>query len=1007
VITAFAELEMTVAMQAVAVGTPFEELNLPDMLTAEIRGEDSTAGVAVTWESKTEYDSETEGKYVFTAVLEDGYRLAEDVAAPQITVLVGAALTRLAEPIPVTDMAGLKEAIASYGDAEDDVVIEIGENIEIDQLLTIPANENGKTLTITSAGDEIKTLTRGEEGPLFTLSDENAKLTLEDIIIDGNKEEYSGDIDNQLVYITGGTLTLNDGGVLRNNNSGSGGWGGGVYVSGTKSTLHMKGGNIEGNTAFDGGGVYVTGTGNFIMEGGTIRNNTARSGGGVNVVGGSFTMRESGTISNNRADIGGGVNVYGGSFTMEGGTISNNRAAIGGGVFVDGGSFTMREGGRISDNRADYGGGVNVARGSFTMEGGTISANTADIGGDEVYLTFNGNLKLSGSPNITCTIDPRGDNTLADYIKVTGDLTTDARIVIECADKYLTNGEAVASNGKTSGAITDAEATCFQGQDSFEKELFGFVDSDSGNVAWTHIQLHGTPGISSTTPRFGDTLTVETNKLTFYPEGETAELSYQWNRDGSPITGATAKTYTVAEDDIGKTISVTVTAVKCSGSRTSSQLSMVIKAEGPAAPAVTGSYTGDGTTFTYTVNSIPGAQYSMDGTDWQNSNVFTGFATDSPETTFYARIKETATHEDGAAGNTGAVTFTRLNDRLAPAIDMTCEYVSGNTWTVTITPQTGCEYSFDGITYFGADGANVKTGCASGDTVTGYIRKMETGTHNASPASSQALVLPTPVTSVTVTGTDGADSITTNGGSLQMLADIRPAGALQSVTWSVSGSGAAISSTGLLTATGNGTVTVRATANDGSGVYGEMTVTITNQTSSSNNGSGSSGSGGSSSSGSAASTAAPANIPAGVTVVLTGQPDANGHLTEVITEAMVIDAVSRAAEEANRLGKNPADMSVSFSNGAGGVTGLTVRFDAAALDRLNTTGTAAVAVNTGVFRLRLDRASIRQIGEQTTGMVTVAAKPVTTLSAAWAIRPRRQSFMKQRATGRRRILILQ
>ena len=35
--------------------------------------------------------------------------------------------------------------------------------------------------------------------------------------------------------------------------------------------------------------------------------------------------------------------------------------------------------------------------------------------------------------------------------------------------------------------------------------------------------------------------------------------------------------------------------------------------------------------------------------------------------------------------------------------------------------------------------------------------------------------------------------------------------------------------TGLVTAVSNGTVTARATANDGSGVYGQLTITISNQ----------------------------------------------------------------------------------------------------------------------------------------------------------------------------------
>ena len=89
-----------------------------------------------------------------------------------------------------------------------------------------------------------------------------------------------------------------------------------------------------------------------------------------------------------------------------------------------------------------------------------------------------------------------------------------------------------------------------------------------------------------------------------------------------------------------------------------------------------------------------------------------------------------------------------------------------------------------------------------------------------------------PVTSISVTGQGGASTITTNGGTLQMLANVLPANATNNtVTWSVTpGTGTAtISPTGLLTATANGTVTVTATANDGSGVIGTMTVTISNQ----------------------------------------------------------------------------------------------------------------------------------------------------------------------------------
>ena len=85
------------------------------------------------------------------------------------------------------------------------------------------------------------------------------------------------------------------------------------------------------------------------------------------------------------------------------------------------------------------------------------------------------------------------------------------------------------------------------------------------------------------------------------------------------------------------------------------------------------------------------------------------------------------------------------------------------------------------------------------------------------------------VTSIAVTGFGGATTVA-DGSTLQMLAAILPLNATDStVTWSVvNGSGTAtISVGGLLTATGAGTVTVIATANDASGVTGSIVITVT------------------------------------------------------------------------------------------------------------------------------------------------------------------------------------
>lgn len=88
------------------------------------------------------------------------------------------------------------------------------------------------------------------------------------------------------------------------------------------------------------------------------------------------------------------------------------------------------------------------------------------------------------------------------------------------------------------------------------------------------------------------------------------------------------------------------------------------------------------------------------------------------------------------------------------------------------------------------------------------------------------------VTGITVNSAGNATTISTPQGTLQMSSVIAPANATnQTVTWSVvPGTGtASISTTGLLTATTNGTVTVKATANDGSGIFGTKQIILSNQ----------------------------------------------------------------------------------------------------------------------------------------------------------------------------------
>jgi len=87
------------------------------------------------------------------------------------------------------------------------------------------------------------------------------------------------------------------------------------------------------------------------------------------------------------------------------------------------------------------------------------------------------------------------------------------------------------------------------------------------------------------------------------------------------------------------------------------------------------------------------------------------------------------------------------------------------------------------------------------------------------------------VSGITVTGEGNASTISIFGGTLQMNATIAPANATnKAVTWSVTNESgkASISDNGLLSGEEDGTVTVTATSNDGSGINGTLQITITN-----------------------------------------------------------------------------------------------------------------------------------------------------------------------------------
>lgn len=163
---------------------------------------------------------------------------------------------------------------------------------------------------------------------------------------------------------------------------------------------------------------------------------------------------------------------------------------------------------------------------------------------------------------------------------------------------------------------------------------------------------------------------------------------------------------------------------------------------------------------------------------------------------------------------------------------------SGHAWVIdgydSGTNKYHCNWGY-GVTHNKVDGFKWAT-----DTWDGYFALT-----NLSPkvgrdhTPSQACITIKPATSatvavtgITVNSAGNVSTITTNHGTLQLSALIAPSNATnQTVTWTVvPGTGTAtISTSGLLTASTNGTVTVKATANDGSGIFGTKQITLSNQ----------------------------------------------------------------------------------------------------------------------------------------------------------------------------------
>ena len=225
---------------------------------------------------------------------------------------------------------------------------------------------------------------------------------------------------------------------------------------------------------------------------------------------------------------------------------------------------------------------------------------------------------------------------------------------------------------------------------------------------------------------FGETLTANTSLSSNPVISDLGTYTYQWKRNGVNI-GTNSTIYTLTQDDIGTTITVTVTTANCDGGVTSNPTATVTKASqtAPLSPTLESK-----TATSITLNTISGCEYRIDGDVWQTNTTFSGL---EPHTiyNFEARKAETATHL--ASPESPSSQFTTEKATQTPPSAPTL--LTTTTTSITLNAVSGCEYNINGGEW---KSSPVFEELTPNTSYSFRQRMKETETHLASPESPSA-----------------------------------------------------------------------------------------------------------------------------------------------------------------------------------------------------------------------------------------------------------------------------
>ena len=480
---------------------------------------------------------------------------------------------------------------------------------------------------------------------------------------------------------------------------------------------------------------------------------------------GTLTVTTSGTSADDNYGV-----YAGGAITVEGGTliVTGGQGYTSYGIYADsdltitGGTLTGASGTATdSDSNGIFAGNsIAVTNGTLTGTSGTTSGYSFGVLSSEIVVTSGTLIGTGGQGSSSYGISASSLSIAqAGKVTATGGIATDDSYGysygVSSNTITVTSGTLVAKcdTGTTAQAVSKAPtaegATFTASTDAIGTPTTDYAAANIASYKYLKVENSATPPAAPLTGTVTVTGTLKFNQqltATYSAGNNTGNLSYQWKRAGTNISGATSSTYTTVADDIGKTLSCEVKSTVQTGSVSGTASAVIAKADGPAAPSVTFSF--DGNNANKLMGATTAMEYSLNGSTYSDCTadmdltaLLSGITAAND---IKIRVKETTNNNVGAvqtiditagAAVTGVTatgcTTSSNNDGKLKGVTAAMEYKlsTANTWTA------GTGSDITGL----ANGTYNVRNKATGTTLAGAASDFTVAAYSATPTYSVSL----------------------------------------------------------------------------------------------------------------------------------------------------------------------------------------------------------------------------------------------------------------------------